>query len=143
MLDLPLDWNAMTKAGATVGSGAIVVCDDRACMLDMALNSVRFFRNESCGKCVPCRTGSQKLVDMLTSWTQGQVDRDDMALFEELSHALRLTSICGLGQVVPVPIASVLKHFADEVQSHVRDRVCPAGVCFPGRPSDAGQRRSA
>jgi len=143
MLDLPLDWNAMTKAGATVGSGAIVVCDDRACMLDMALNSVRFFRNESCGKCVPCRTGSQKLVDMLTSWAKGQADPDDMALFEELSHALRLTSICGLGQVVPVPIASVLKHFADEVQAHVRDRVCPAGVCFPGTPSDAGQRRSA
>jgi len=143
MLDLPLDWNAMTKAGATVGSGAIVVCDDRACMLDMALNSVRFFRNESCGKCVPCRTGSQKLVDMLTSWTKGQTAPDDMALFEELSHALRLTSICGLGQVVPVPIASVLKHFADELQAHVRDRVCPAGVCFPGTPSDAGQRRSA
>ena len=135
MLDLPLDWNAMAKAGATVGSGAIVVCDDRACMLDMALNSVRFFRNESCGKCVPCRTGSQKLVDILTAWTRGQAGADDMALFDELSHALRLTSICGLGQVVPVPIASVLKHFATEVQSHVRERVCPAGVCFAGPPA--------
>ena len=71
MLDLPLDWNAMTAAGATVGSGAIVVCDDRACMLDMALNSMRFFRNESCGKCVPCRTGSQKMVDMLTDVDEG------------------------------------------------------------------------
>lgn len=130
MLDLPLDWNAMTKAGATVGSGAIVVCDDRACMLDMALNSVRFFRNESCGKCVPCRTGSQKLVDMLTAWTRGEAGDADMALLDELSHALRLTSICGLGQVVPVPIVSVLKHFAGEVQTHVRDRVCHAGVCF-------------
>jgi NADH:ubiquinone oxidoreductase subunit F (NADH-binding)/NADH:ubiquinone oxidoreductase subunit E len=135
MLDLPLDWNAMTKAGATVGSGAIVVCDDRACMLDMALNSVRFFRNESCGKCVPCRTGSQKLVDMLTAWTKGRAGAADTALFDELAHALRLTSICGLGQVVPVPIASVLKHFSEEVQSHVRDRVCPAGVCFTGRPA--------
>ena len=129
MMDLPLDWNAMTKAGATVGSGAIVVCDDRACMLDMALNSVRFFRNESCGKCVPCRTGSQKLVDILTSWTQGSRGPDDVKLFEELTHALRLTSICGLGQVVPVPIASVLKHFAEEVEAHLRDRVCHAGVC--------------
>lgn len=130
MLDLPLDWTAMTKAGATVGSGAIVVCDERACMLDMALNSVRFFRNESCGKCVPCRTGSQKLVDMLTGWSQGLRGRDDALLFDELSHALRLTSICGLGQVVPVPIASVMKHFADEVDAHVRDRACAAGVCF-------------
>jgi NADH:ubiquinone oxidoreductase subunit F (NADH-binding) len=132
MVDLPLDWNAMTKAGATVGSGAIVVCDDRACMLDMALNAVRFFRNESCGKCVPCRVGSQKLVDLLTAWTQGTRAAQDMALFDELSHALRLTSICGLGQVVPVPIASVLKHFAEEVEMHVRDRRCPAGVCFTG-----------
>jgi NADH:ubiquinone oxidoreductase subunit F (NADH-binding) len=130
MLDLPLDWAAMTKAGATVGSGAIVVCDDRACMLDMALNAVRFFRNESCGKCVPCRTGSQKLVDLLTSWTHGHRDAQDLTLVDELGHALRLTSICGLGQVVPVPIASVMKHFAEEVEAHVRDRVCPAGVCF-------------
>jgi NADH:ubiquinone oxidoreductase subunit F (NADH-binding)/NADH:ubiquinone oxidoreductase subunit E len=132
MLDLPLDWNAMTKAGATVGSGAIVVCDDRACMLDMALNSIRFFRNESCGKCVPCRTGSQKLVDMLTAWTEGRGGAGDRALLDELSHALRLTSICGLGQVVPVPIASVLKHFAADVETHVRDGVCAAGVCFGG-----------
>lgn len=132
MLDLPLDWTAMTKAGATVGSGAIVVCDDRACMLDMALNAVQFFRNESCGKCVPCRTGSQKLVDLLMAWTTGQSGAEDRALLDELSHALRLTSICGLGQVVPVPIVSVLTHFPDEVQAHLRDRACPAGVCFGG-----------
>ena len=130
MLDLPLDWAAMAKAGATVGSGAVVVCDDRACMLDMALNAIRFFRNESCGKCVPCRTGSQKLVDVLTEWTQGRRGASDLTLVEELGHALRLTSICGLGQVVPVPLASVMKHFAEEVEAHVRDRVCPAGVCF-------------
>lgn len=133
LLDLPLNWSAMTKAGATVGSGAIVVCDDRACMLDMALNSVRFFRNESCGKCVPCRTGSQKLVDILTAWTQGSRGADDLAVYNDLTHALRMTSICGLGQVVPVPIASVMKHFPDEVEAHVRDRVCEAGVCFGGR----------
>lgn len=132
MLDLPLDWNAMAAAGSAVGSGAVVVCDERACMLDMALNATTFFRNESCGKCVPCRTGSQKLVDMLAAWTRGQRAAGDAALFEELSHALRLTSICGLGQVVATPLASVLKHFSDEVEAHVRDRVCPAGVCFQG-----------
>ena len=137
MLDLPIDWAALMKAGATVGSGAVVVCDDRACMLDMALNSVRFFRNESCGKCVPCRTGSQKLVDILTGWSRGHRGADDLALFDDLSHTLRVTSICGLGQVVPNPIASVMKHFADEVEAHVRDRHCPAGVCFatPARAS--------
>ena len=130
MLDLPIDWTAMTKAGATVGSGAVVVCDDRACMLDMALNSVRFFRNESCGKCVPCRTGSQKFVDLITGWTAGERGADDLALIDDLSHTLRVTSICGLGQVVPAPLSSVMKHFADEVNAHVLERHCPAGVCF-------------
>jgi formate dehydrogenase beta subunit len=129
MADLPLDWNAMTQAGATVGSGAIVVCDDRACMLDMALNSVRFFRNESCGKCVPCRVGSTKLTDLLIEWTRGRRGASDMALYEDLAHAMRQASICGLGQVVAVPIASVLKHFPDEVDAHAKG-VCPAGVCF-------------
>jgi NADH:ubiquinone oxidoreductase subunit F (NADH-binding) len=112
-------------------------------MLDMALNAVQFFRNESCGKCVPCRTGSQKLVDILTGWTEGHRGADDLKLYEELAHALRLTSICGLGQVVPVPIASVMKHFAEEVEAHVRDRVCPSGVCFtvPSRILDPATGR--
>ena len=127
----------MQKAGSTVGSGAVVVCDDRACMLDMALNAVRFFRNESCGKCVPCRTGSQKLVDILTAWTRGSRGSDDLTLFAELTHALRMTSICGLGQVVPVPIASVMTHFAEEVEAHIRDRTCPAGVCFSAPALDS------
>jgi NADH:ubiquinone oxidoreductase subunit F (NADH-binding) len=132
MLDLPLDWNAMTQAGATVGSGAIVVCDDRACMLDMALNAVRFFRNESCGKCVPCRIGSMKMAELITEWTKGRHVSSDGALYEELCHAMRLASICGLGQVVHVPIASVMKHFPGEVDAHAKG-VCPAGVCFsPG-----------
>jgi NADH-quinone oxidoreductase subunit F len=103
----------------------------------MALNSVRFFRNESCGKCVPCRTGSQKLVDLLTDWTHGARGAEDLKLFDELSHALRLTSICGLGQVVPVPIASVMKHFGEEVEAHVRDRRCAANVCFNASGSAA------
>ena len=143
MLDLPIDWAAMTKAGATVGSGAVVVCDERACMLDMALNSVRFFRNESCGKCVPCRTGSQKLVDVLTDWTHGHRGPADLTLLDELGHTLRVTSICGLGQVVPVPIASVMKHFADEVEAHVRDRSCAAGVCFTASHANAQRPRVA
>jgi NADH:ubiquinone oxidoreductase subunit F (NADH-binding) len=129
MLDLPLDWHAMTAAGATVGSGAIVVCDDRACMLDMALNAVRFFRNESCGKCVPCRTGSAKLTEMMTEWTKGRRGAHDMALYAELCHAMKMTSICGLGQVVHMPIASVLTHFPGEIEAHATG-LCQADVCF-------------
>ncbi len=132
MADLPLDWNAVAAAGSMVGSGAIVVCAEGRCMLDMAFNAVRFFRNESCGKCVPCRVGSQKLTDMLTAWTQGKYQEGDLPLIDELSTTLRMTSICGLGQVVPVPIASVLKHFRDVVDDHILRRHCPAGVCFTG-----------
>jgi NADH:ubiquinone oxidoreductase subunit F (NADH-binding)/NADH:ubiquinone oxidoreductase subunit E len=133
MVDLPLDWNAVAAAGSMVGSGAIVVCAEGRCMLDMALNAVRFYRNESCGKCVPCRVGSQKLVEMLTGWTEGRASTTDLPLLDELSHALKLTSICGLGQVVPVPILSVLKHFREVVDDHLTHRRCPAGVCFPSR----------
>jgi NADH:ubiquinone oxidoreductase subunit F (NADH-binding)/NADH:ubiquinone oxidoreductase subunit E len=133
MIDLPLDWNAVAAAGSMVGSGAIVVCAEGRCMLDMALNAVRFYRNESCGKCVPCRVGSQKLVEMLSGWTEGRSSSTDLQLLEELTHALKLTSICGLGQVVPVPIASVMKHFREVVDEHLSHRRCPAGVCFPQR----------
>jgi NADH:ubiquinone oxidoreductase subunit F (NADH-binding) len=133
MADLPLDWNALAAAGSMVGSGAIVVCAEGTCMLDMALNAVRFYRNESCGKCVPCRVGSQKMVEMLTGWTEGRASNSDLQLLDELSSAMKLTSICGLGQIVPAPIQSVLKHFREEVDEHVRNRRCPVGVCFPRR----------
>jgi NADH:ubiquinone oxidoreductase subunit F (NADH-binding) len=103
-------------------------------MLDMALNAVRFYRNESCGKCVPCRVGSQKMADMLVRWTQGGVPesqyRADLSLLDELSQAMSLTSICGLGQIAPAPIQSVLKHFRAEVNAHVLQGQCPSGICF-------------
>jgi NADH:ubiquinone oxidoreductase subunit F (NADH-binding)/NADH:ubiquinone oxidoreductase subunit E len=129
MADVRLDFKSLADAGSMLGSGALVVCAEDRCMLDMALNSTQFFRNESCGKCVPCRVGSQKLVDMLTGWTEGKGSAVDASLIDELSGALRLTSICGLGQVVPAPIASVLKHFRAEVEAHLLRRRCPAGVC--------------
>jgi NADH:ubiquinone oxidoreductase subunit F (NADH-binding)/NADH:ubiquinone oxidoreductase subunit E len=132
MTELPLDWNAVAAAGSMVGSGAIVVCAEGRCMLDMALNATRFYRNESCGKCVPCRVGSQKMVEMLKGWTTGQSSKDDMKVLEQLSTAMMQASICGLGQVVPVPIASVLKHFPGVVEEHIVQRHCPGGICFNG-----------
>jgi formate dehydrogenase beta subunit len=137
MADVRLDFKSLADAGSMLGSGALVVCAEGICMLDMALNATRFFRNESCGKCVPCRVGSQKMVDLLTGWTMGEGSSSDMSLIEELSDALRLTSICGLGQVVPAPISSVLKHFREEVEAHVSRRECPSGICFASekRPS--------
>ena len=132
MADVRLDFKALADAGSMLGSGALVVCSEDRCMLDMALNATEFYRNESCGKCVPCRVGSSKRVEMLEGWTRGKSAPYDLALLDELADTLRLTSICGLGQVVPAPIASVLKHFREEVDAHLLQRQCPAGVCACG-----------
>ena len=134
MVDVRLDFKALADTGSMLGSGALVVCDDSTCMLDMALNAVRFYRNESCGKCVPCRVGSQKMTDLLFRWTQGAVPepeyRADLALLDDLSHTMSQTSICGLGQIAPAPIQSVLKHFRAEIDAHVLKGQCPSGICF-------------
>jgi NADH:ubiquinone oxidoreductase subunit F (NADH-binding)/NADH:ubiquinone oxidoreductase subunit E len=134
MADVRLDFKALTEAGSMLGSGAIVVCDETTCMLDMALNAVKFYRNESCGKCVPCRVGSQKMVDLLTHWAQGGISekeyRADLALLDELCLAMGQASICGLGQIVPAPVQSVLKHFREEIDAHVLQGKCPSGICF-------------
>lgn len=98
-------------------------------MLDMALNACTFFRNESCGKCVPCRVGSQKIVDLMTGWTQGRGKTSDLALIAELTEAMKLTSICGLGQFAHSPLSSVLQHFRAEVEEHIVNHRCPEGVC--------------
>jgi len=134
LVEVRLDFKALADAGSMLGSGAIVVCDDTTCMLDMALNAIRFYRNESCGKCVPCRVGSQKMVDLLLRWTEGGLPdsqyRADLALLDELSLAMSQASICGLGQIVPAPIQSVLKHFRAELDAHILHGKCPSGICF-------------
>jgi NADH:ubiquinone oxidoreductase subunit F (NADH-binding)/NADH:ubiquinone oxidoreductase subunit E len=128
-VDVRLDFKSLAAIGSMLGSGAIVVCAEGRCMLDMALNAVKFFRNESCGKCVPCRMGSQKMVDILTGWTLGKGSAADMVLIDDLTEALKLTSICGLGQFAHSPLSSVLLHFRDEIEAHVQAHRCPEGVC--------------
>ncbi len=130
--DTHLDFKSMRAAGTMLGSGAIVVLDETRCVLDMTLNAIVFFRNESCGKCVPCRVGSQKLVDILLGWTRGRGSESDLQLVMDLAETMEQTSICGLGQFVPYPITTALKHFREEVEAHVRNKVCPAGVCSMG-----------
>jgi NADH:ubiquinone oxidoreductase subunit F (NADH-binding) len=129
MIDIPLDFKALADVGSMLGSGAIVICDDTTCMLDMALNSVRFFKNESCGKCVPCRLGTARLVEVLEEVTHGRGRREHLDLIHEVGDAMALASICGLGQIAPAPIASVIKHFAEEIEDHIVRHRCPAGVC--------------
>ena len=127
--DTHLDFKSMRAAGTMLGSGAIVVLDETRCVLDMTLNAIIFFRNESCGKCVPCRMGSQKLVDLLLGWTRGRGSESDLKLVADLAETMEQTSICGLGQFVPYPITTALKHFREEIDAHVLHKKCPAGVC--------------
>lgn len=130
--------NAVIDAGGSVGSGAIIFLAEGRCMLDSALNFTRFFRNESCGKCVPCRVGSQKMVDLIKELRNGRAkDFDYVEVIDSLADVLKLTSICGLGQVVHKPIQSVIKYWKDEVEDHLHRSICPANVCFspPGSES--------
>jgi NADH:ubiquinone oxidoreductase subunit F (NADH-binding) len=129
MADVRIDFKALASVGSMMGSCAIVVCAEGRCMLDMALNAVRFFRNESCGKCVPCRNGSQKMTDILIGWTHGKGVAADLSLLDELSEAMKLASICGLGQFAHSPITSVIKHFRPEIEAHILEHRCPEGVC--------------
>jgi len=116
MVDLKMDWKVMADAGSMLGSGAIVAIAEGTCMVDLALNATRFYRNESCGKCVPCRLGSQKIVDIIWGITQGHVDDKMYETIDRLSDTLMMTSICGLGQIVPAPIQSVIKYFKDDIE---------------------------
>lgn len=125
----PLEFRALSQLGSMLGSGAVIALDETRCMLDCALNVVRFFRNESCGKCVPCRAGSQQLVEILTRWQVGKGSREEVELVGELSQAMADASICGLGQIAPMPIVSALKYWPDEILAHALEGRCPAGVC--------------
>ena len=128
----PLEFGALAKVGSMLGSGAVVVIAEGTCMLDLALNGSRFFANESCGKCVPCREGSEKIVDILAAFTRGEGTADDLQLIDQLAETMRDTSICGLGQAAPYPITSVVKHWREEVDDHLLRRRCPSGVCPVG-----------
>ena len=130
MIDVALDFQALAQVGSMLGSGAVVALAEGTCMLDAALNVVTFFRNESCGKCVPCRVGSEKIVSILDRATRGQAETREIDVIGELAETMQLTSICGLGQAAPLPITSVLKYFKDEVMEHLTQRRCPEGVCF-------------
>ena len=119
MADIALDFRTLAEAGSMLGSGAVVVIGDDTCMLELALNVGRFFRSESCGKCVPCRVGSEKIVALLEGILEGRGSWAELELIEELSSAMALTSICGLGQAAPNPILSVIKHFRDDITRHL------------------------
>jgi len=129
LFDTPVDYEAVTATGAIMGSGGMVVMDDRTCMVDVARFFLQFTQNESCGKCTFCRIGTKRMLEILTRITDGTAREGDIALLEELAVAVRDTSLCGLGQTAPNPVLTTLRYFRDEYEAHVNDRRCPAGVC--------------
>jgi bidirectional [NiFe] hydrogenase diaphorase subunit len=128
-LDLPLDYESLASVGSIVGSGGLIVMDDTSCMVDVARFYMDFCMSESCGKCIPCRTGTVQASRILDRITRGTGSLDDLRLLEELCGYMRQASLCGLGQTAPNPVMSTLRYFHDEYEAHIVDRVCPAGVC--------------
>jgi bidirectional [NiFe] hydrogenase diaphorase subunit len=128
-LDMPVDYESLLSVGSFMGSGGMIVMDDTSCMVDVAKYFMDFCREESCGKCVPCRVGTTQLWILLDRITKGEATLEDLALMEGLAGMVQRTSLCGLGQGAPNPIFSTLRYFRDEYMSHIVDRTCPAGVC--------------
>jgi NADH:ubiquinone oxidoreductase subunit F (NADH-binding) len=128
-LDLPMDYEKLTQAGSIMGSGGMVVMDEGTCMVDIARFFLEFIQDESCGKCVPCRVGTRRMLEILTRICEGNGREGDIELLEELSREIRQDSLCGLGQGAPNPVVSTLQHFRHEYETHIRDKKCPAKVC--------------
>jgi NADH:ubiquinone oxidoreductase subunit F (NADH-binding)/(2Fe-2S) ferredoxin/NAD-dependent dihydropyrimidine dehydrogenase PreA subunit len=128
-LDLPVDYESLTGAGAIMGSGGLVVMDEDTCMVDVAKFFLEFTQRESCGKCVPCREGTKQMLLLLEKITNGEGTMEDLNTLEELAHMVRRMSLCGLGQTAPNPVLTTLKYFRHEYEAHIKDKKCPAKVC--------------
>ncbi len=128
-LDLPVDYESLTAAGSIMGSGGMVVMDEETCMVDIARFFMEFIQDESCGKCVPCRVGTRRMLEILTRICNGEGRDGDIETLEQLSQEIRQDSLCGLGQGAPNPVVSTLKHFRSEYEAHIYEKRCPAKVC--------------
>jgi NADH-quinone oxidoreductase subunit F/NAD(P)H dehydrogenase (quinone)/NADP-reducing hydrogenase subunit HndC len=128
-LDLPCDYEAITKAGAIMGSGGMIVMDDSTCMVDMARYFLDFTQDESCGKCTPCREGTRRMLQILERITRGEGADGDIETLEELAGMIQESSLCGLGQTAPNPVLSTLRYFRDEYEEHIHQKKCRAKSC--------------
>jgi NADP-reducing hydrogenase subunit HndC len=127
--DTPMDFESFRKAGVSLGSGALLVCDQNTCIVDLVKVLLQFFRFESCGKCTPCRIGTQRIYEIVERISQGKGKLEELDTLLELTHEMERASNCGLGQTATVPIRDMLKYFRTEVEAHIRLGVCPTGVC--------------
>lgn len=128
-LDDPLDFDSLTAKGAMIGSGGLVVMDEDTCMVEVARFFMNFTQNESCGKCVPCREGTMRMLEILEDIVNGRGTMEQLDLLEELGHAIKDTALCGLGKSAPLPVLSTLRVFRDEYEEHVKDKKCRTGTC--------------
>jgi NADH:ubiquinone oxidoreductase subunit F (NADH-binding)/(2Fe-2S) ferredoxin/Pyruvate/2-oxoacid:ferredoxin oxidoreductase delta subunit len=129
MFDINVDYESLARVGSIVGSGGMIVLDEDDCMVNMARYFVQFTQLESCGKCVPCRIGTKRLLEVLERITSGEGRPDDILRLEKLSTGIKSTSLCGLGQTAPNPVLSTIKYFREEYEAHIFDKKCPAKVC--------------
>lgn len=129
MMDLEVDYDTLTGAGAMMGSGGLVVMDETTCMVDIARFFLNFTQSESCGKCTPCREGTKRMLEILTRITKGEGKEEDLDTLENLAYVVKSTSLCGLGQNAPNPVLATLKYFRHEYEAHIREHKCLAHVC--------------
>jgi NADH:ubiquinone oxidoreductase subunit F (NADH-binding)/(2Fe-2S) ferredoxin len=128
-LDLAVDYDSLAAVGSIMGSGGMIVADERTCMVDFSRFFLEFIQDESCGKCVPCRIGTRRMLEIVQGICDGTGTVEDIAVLEELAATVRDSSLCGLGQTAPNPVLTTLHHFRDEYRAHIEERRCPARVC--------------
>ncbi len=129
LIDTPIDYDNLLEIGSMMGSGGLIVMDETTCMVDIAKFFLDFTVEETCGKCVPCRIGTKRLMELLEKVTEGKATMEDLDRIEELSEFIKENSLCGLGQTAPNPVLSTMHYFRDEYIAHIQDKKCPAGVC--------------
>ncbi len=129
LMDTPIEYEALAEVGAIVGSGGLVVVDEKTCMVDFARYFLTFTQDESCGKCVPCRIGTKRMLDIVTRITEGEGEEGDIEKLEALARDVKLASLCGLGQTAPNPVLTTIRYFREEYEEHIRDHHCRAGAC--------------
>lgn len=128
-LDLPVDYESLREAGAIMGSGGVIVMDDTTCMVDLARFFIDFTQSESCGKCVPCRIGTKRMLEILDRITSGDGEPEDLERLEKLARTVKATSLCGLGVGAPNPVLSTVQYFRHEYEQHIHEKRCPSGAC--------------
>jgi NADH-quinone oxidoreductase subunit F len=130
-MDLPVDFERLKEAGSMMGSGGMIVLDDETCMVDVSRYFLNFLREESCGKCVPCRVGVKRMHEIVTRICNGHGVPEDIDQLEELCATIQEAALCGLGKSAPNPVLSTLRYFRHEYEAHVNEKRCPAKVCKP------------